>query len=556
MKTRLFVVFFIIVGLTFTMAWAATAGEPAWVPTSLRDASPAVRLNLSATDPKLDPAFANDGPSIFVVRQLFLALMWADEETGAPIPELAVSWTMSSDATVFTFTLRSGLAWSDGNPLTAYDVRYGILRSLDPATAADYPGMLFLIQNAEEYNAGTISDPDQVGVAVLDYTHIRFTLKEPAAYFPSTLSSPASRPVPAWAIAAHPTDWTEPAHIVTNGAYRLTAWTHGESMTLEKNPTYYDAANVQIGQVSFVMLDDVTAWGMYQAGLLDSVIVPAEEWNAARASPVLAPQLHVASRCGTFHYGFNTSKPPFDHPLVRMAFAASVNRHRILDTIVRYADQPAMTFTPPGLWGHVDGLAEGVGIAYNPIQARQWLAAAGYPNGQGLPPITMMFDVRFYDQNLAIASELRQSWTDELGATVTISQTEWANYLELLRTDAPQIWQLRWFADHYDGYNFLRDGVDGLGRANYGYWSNLVYEGLLNLAARTADLHERAVLYQQAERILVETDAVMVPIRYLANGIATKPYLGRTYGTGGYSGRIADWRMTRRACLPLILRGR
>jgi oligopeptide transport system substrate-binding protein len=395
-----------------------------------------------------------------------------------------------------------------------------------------------------------------VGVTVLDYTHLRFTLKQPAAFFPSTLTWPAARPMPAWAIAAHPTDWTEPAHIVTSGAYRLTAWAHGSAMTLEKSPGYFQAVGVHIERVSFSMLEDSAAWAAYRAGQLDSVVVPPAEWLAAASDPALAHQLHIASRYGTYYYGVNTSKAPFDRPLVRMAFAASVNRQGILDAITRYADQPALTFTPPGMWGHVDGPSAGVGIAYNPTLARQWLAAAGYPNGQGLPPITMMFDARsqFFDQNAAIASYLRRGWMDVLSATVAISHTEWANYLDLLQTDAPQIWQIRWLADHLDGYTFLGEGIDSFGRANYGNWYNPVFDGLLSLAVRTADLDTRAALYRQAEEILVETDAVMAPIYYFYNGIAARPYLARTYSRGGWGGRIADWRLTWQVFLPLILK--
>ncbi|MCX6033874.1 MAG: hypothetical protein NTV38_02685, partial [Chloroflexi bacterium] len=105
-----------------------------------------------------------------------------------------------------------------------------------------------------------------------------------------------------------------------------------------------------------------------------------------------------------------------------------------------------------------------------------------------------------------------------------------------------------------DAYNFLRENTDGFGRANYGFWNNLAYEGLLDLAAQTADLNIRASLYKQAEEILVETDAVMIPVYYYANGIATKPYLKRTYGRGGFSGRISDWHISWRVFLPLILR--
>jgi oligopeptide transport system substrate-binding protein len=559
MKTRLFAMLLFTAGLALVTAWAVAAREPARESGNMQGASPVLRLNLGAADPTLDPALIWDDRSRFVGDQLFLGLVRADEVTGAPTPELATSWVMSPDATVFTFTLRNGVTWTDGNPLTAYDVRYGILRSLDPATAAEMAYTLFWIQNAEEYNNGTITDTNQVGVTVLDYSHLRFTLKQPAAFFPSTLIWPVARPMPAWAIAAHPTDWTEPAHIVTNGAYRLTTWTHGTLMTMEKNPGYYDAANVQIGQVSFVMVDDATAWTIYQGGQLDSALVPPGEWNAARSDPVLSQQLRAASRFGTYYYGFNTAKAPFDNLLVRKAFIAAVNRQGVVDLVAGRSDASprstahglplARTFTAPGIWGHVDGSATGVGIPYAPVQARQWLAAAGYPNGQGLPTITLVYNSDPLHQ--AVAEHVQQNWTDNLSVTVALSCTSSTGaYFELLKTDPPQVWRLGWIGDYHDAYNFLYEGID----IWHGHWTNPTYDSLLSLAALTADLNTRAWLYEQAEEILVETDAVMAPIYYFANGVAAKPYLVRTYGTGGYGGRIADWRIEWRLWLPLISR--
>ncbi len=454
---------------------------------------------------------------------------------------------MSPDATVFTFTLRSGVTWTDGAPVTAYDVRYGILLSLAPHedVGTEYP--LFVIQNAEAYNNGSLSDPNQVGVTALDNTHIRFTLREAAAYFPHILDIPASRALPAWAIAAHPSDWTEPANIVSNGPYKLTAWTHGVSMALERNPSYYDAAHVEIGQVSLWMVDDTTAWGMYLNGQLDSALVPQSEWMAANNDPIRRQELHNAAVFCTSYYGFNTAKPPFDNVLVRKAFIAATNRQGLIDNVLGYAQQPALIYTPPGMLGHVDG----VGIPYNPAQARQWLAQAGYPNGQGLPPITLMVNTSTIRQ--AIAGYVRQSWIDNLGVTVTVSNIPWSDYLTLLVSDPPQVWQMGWCYDYYrDAYNFLREGTAGH-RVSYGNWNNATYENLLDQAARTVDPNARKSLYKQAEEILVETDAVMLPIYYNANGMASKPDLVRTYGGGGFGGRIADWwHITQRMFLPLV----
>jgi ABC-type transport system substrate-binding protein len=121
--------------------------------------SPTLHLNLGPTDPTVDPAVISDTQHLLVANQLFVGSVWANDETGAPSPELATSWAISPETTVFTFALRSGLTWTDGNPLTAYDVRYGILRSLDPATKSEWaPYSLYPIQNAEEYNTGVITD--------------------------------------------------------------------------------------------------------------------------------------------------------------------------------------------------------------------------------------------------------------------------------------------------------------------------------------------------------------------------------------------------------------
>ncbi len=169
----------------------------------------------------LDPArsFSNS-----YAEQLFLALTDYDKDTGEVVRELATSWQVSADATVYTFTLRSDATWTDGQMVKAGDVEYGILRSLDPATHSNVAWTLYDIENAWAYNSGEITDPDEVGVEALDDTHIRFTLEGPAAYFPAIVAQPTASPQPKWAIDAHGIGWIDPAHIVSNGPYKLTHW--------------------------------------------------------------------------------------------------------------------------------------------------------------------------------------------------------------------------------------------------------------------------------------------------------------------------------------------
>ena len=557
MKARLCTVFILVAGLALTLAWVVAAHQPEPDNTATQTASTPITLNLNLgpTDPTLDPALIGSGssPVLLAVNQLFAGLTQLNDATSEPLPKLATSWDMSPDAKVFTFTLRSGVTWTDGNPVTAQDVRYGILRSLalDPAGEWAYP--LWIIQNAEGYSNGSITDPNLVGVTVLDNSHIRFTLTQAAAFLPEILSLPIARPMPQWAIEAHGTPtWTFPLNIVSSGAYSPMTWTHGVSMTLVKNPGYYDAANVPIEQVVLHMVDDATAWSMYQAGQLDSVYVPQSIWNTGGSLALPWQEYHTAPVYCSFGYGFNTAKAPFTSTLVRQAFAAAVDRQGMISNVLAYVQQPALTFTPPGLFGYVDGMAEGVGIPYSPTLAQQWLAAAGYPNGAGLPPITLVYNAS--SSNQAVAQYVRQNWTDNLSVTIALSYTNsMQQFRQLLNTDPPQVWRAGWCYDHYDAYNFLNDFIIWGGNG-FGNWNNLSYETLLAQATQTADLDIRKALYKQAEEILVETDAVLLPLYYQANAFATKPYLQRTYDDGGYGGRIADWRIVHQVFLPVILK--
>jgi len=549
-KRRFYVMFLPVAALLFLLLMLAMIGprDVRGLEAQPRDINgtnlvpPLLRLNLGPDDPTLDPSLSRwHDFSSSVINQLFLGLVRIDEESGAVIPELATTWEASPDARAFTFTLRSDVTWTNGDPVTAEDVRYGLLRSLDPDIQSPGAFPLFVIQNAQAYNEGTLTDTAEVGVTVVDDTHLRFDLQEPAAYLPSIMALPTARPLPAATVAAHPDDWTEPAHIVTNGPYELASWAHGEAIILRKRPDYYDAANVQIETVLFSMVDHDTAWEMYQAGQLDSVYVSLDQWRTARGDAYLRQALHRAPRAATYHFGFDTSKAPFDDAQVRQAFVAAVNRQDFLQDFFDDYQFPALTFTPPGVLGHMDGAAEGIGIPHDPAQAQQCLADAGYPDGQGLPPITLMHT----PGSTAISQHVRQSWADHLSVTVALSETSWSDYLDLLQNDPPQVWSITWRADYRDAYNFLHDAIyDSIVHSALGEWNNATYKDLLDQAAATPDLALRHALYKQAEETLVETEALMLPYYYAAHGTATQPYLERTYDGGGWGGRIADWRLT------------
>jgi len=481
--------------------------------------------NLGTEPPTLDPALGTDTTSILVIEQLFLGLTDFNDETMEIVPELATSWEVSEDGLVWAFHMRKDVYWTDGTPVTAHDIEYGVKRTCDPATASDYAYVLYIIKGAKEVNTGEISDLNHIGVKAIDDYTIQFALNQPAGYFPAIAGMWIARPVPKWTIEKYGEKWTEPENIVTNGSYLLTKWAHEDELIMEKNPDYFDADNVQIEKVHCVMVVELsTAMAMYEDGILDTVEVPLD-----------------APRLCTYYYGFNNTKPPMDNPLVRKAFSAAIDRQSLIDYVIKGNQTPATTFACPGVFGHVLP-EEGVGIGYDPEAAKKYLADAGYPGGEGLPEITLMFNTS--ESHRKIAQAIQQMWKEVLGVEVILTNQEWKVYLNTINEDAPQIYRLGWCADYPDANNWVYEVFHSTDSMNRIKWHNAEFDRVVEEAARESDPAKRLELYKRAEQILCEEEAAMAPIYFYTFVRVTKPYLTRTYSS--LSGEhFKDWRITK-----------
>jgi oligopeptide transport system substrate-binding protein len=237
------------------------------------------------------------------------------------------------------------------------------------------------------------------------------------------------------------------------------------TLVLEKNPDYYDAGSVLITQATATFLDPDTAWTRYQAGDLDTIAPPGSALDTIKASPTYSPQLHVYPGTLTEIYGFSHDVPPFDNPLVRAAFSAAIDRERMIDEALTGDELPALTYTPPRHFGHVDGYAEGIGHPFSPTVAAQLLADSGYT---GVPTITLM--VSTSDKHLAVAREVRDIWYETLGISVTVEHLAWDEYLKLLREgsaeERPGVWRVGWGSDYADAHNW-----HGVAFGFYGPWT-------------------------------------------------------------------------------------
>ena len=249
--------------------------------------------------------------------------------------------------------------------------------------------------------------------------------------------------------------------------------------------------------------------------------------------------------CTTF-FGFNTALPPFDDVRIRRAFMASLDREGLADVPLADVWRAAHTLTPPTVFGY----DAAVGIPYDPDQARTWLAEAGYPGGLGLPAVSLVY----YDgaENGAASQFASENWSAELGAIVFPLGVTFGDLIDLLENDPPQLWSLRWCSDYANAHNFLYDFVEA--HSDYfGAWNNSAYSNLIEAATQSPDTADQALFFRLAEQRLIETDAVLLPVFHAINGHATRPYLQRTYGNGGISSAIADWKIGWQTYLPVAI---
>ncbi len=489
--------------------------------------------NLGTEPPTLDPNIATDTTSIQVIQSLFLGLTDFDDATMEVVPEFATHWENSEDGLTWTFYLREDVIWTNtGRKVTAHDVVYSVKRTLDPATGSSYSYVLWIIEGAQAFNNNEGGTADGVGIrAIGDYT-VEFTLTQPAGYFPSIAGMWICRPIPRFIVEEYGDDWTKPENIATNGAYELGVWVHESHLVLYKSPTFYNVASVNIDQVYCYMIEETsTAMLMYEAGVLDSTSPPLEDMDRVKADPVLSLELTIAPDLCTYYYGFNNEKEPFDNPLVRKAFASAIDRQSLIDYILKGEQRPAQTFTCPGIFGHIDGVAEGIGYPYDPEAAQGFLAAAGYPNGEGFPEVTLMHNTS--EGHSKIAQFIGQSFMDTLNVTVNIVNQEWKVYLATCREDAPQIYRMGWCADYPDANNWVNEVFHSASGSNYANYYNPDYDAAVEQAARETDPAIRLDLYRQAETLFCDVDAGIAPIYYYSIVNLTKPYVVRTFAPLG-----------------------
>lgn len=523
-----------------------TSGTPApeGTPAPSADGPFEITLNIASEPQSIDPALNSAVDGAIMLGHMFEGLMkWKDSGvetpgsdgtcTNAELTEgQAESYekVVNDDGTVtYTFKIRSDARWSDGKPVTAGDFVYSWQRLVTPETAADYNYMIGSVVNANEIMAGDM-DPTELAVSAPDDSTFVVTLTSDLPYFLEVCAFPATFPVRQDVTTKEdgtPNDqWTfDVASYLSNGPYKLTAWNHNSEIVMEPNEQYYDVANLGPDKITFKLMDDQNAMlSGFNSGELDFIEdVPQAELPSLIASG----DLKIVDYIGTYYVCYQTQKAPFDDPRVRQAFTLAVNRTFIVDKVTQAGQVPANGFVPAGVYDVAGSTGDDfrtVGGAYYSIEgdadysyeancekARELLAEAGYPNGEGFPVVEYLYNTS--DAHKAVAEALQNMWETELGVKVTLNNQEWAVFLQTRKDGNYSIARNGWIADYNDPMSFLDMWLTGGGN-NDAQYANADYDAKIQEAKNTTDPAARMQLMHNAEDIIMGQDWALNPLYF------------------------------------------
>ena len=466
------------------------------MPTAHAASSDEVRIG-SAMPSTFDPAAGGDVGTASVTAQLFESLTTFDASLTLR-PALAESWEVAADGRQVVFHLRPGITFSDGSPITANDVVGSWLRLVDPASPSPLSALLLDVTGVRDRLAGRSTDASSVGIHAVGGTVV-VDLDSPGADFPSIVASPSFGVVP-------PSIWHDHGAVpstdqVVSGAYSVASVTESD-LTLRANPRYW-AGRPTISTVHLVTdIGNRNPVAAFQAGDVDSIQIGSNDASWIAFDPTLGPQLRRVPELSLTYLGFDTTRAPFDNPLVRQAVGKAVDWARIVTLAASQGLVAANSMVPAGIPGR--GTKSWLPV-HDPAAARALLAQAGFPNGVGLPPITLGAGGEPFAEG--IAADLRR----ELGMSVTIEDD--TDHFDRLATDPPQMWELGWIADYPGPNDFLGVLLGSDSSSNVGRWRSSAFDTAIADALATRDPATAQAAFERALGI-VQQDVPAVPLAY------------------------------------------
>jgi len=460
------------------------------------------RRPLGADPATLDPARIRDIYSFSVSQQIFDGLVQFDQ-TLTITPALARFWKASRDGLTWTFVLRKEVKFHHGREVTADDVVYSFTRILDPKVKSGAADLFIGIKGAQEFREGRAKHV--AGLSALDRYTVRVVLEAAPVPFVSVLAVGHAKIVPKEVVEREGDAFG--THPIGTGPFKFVRWERGKEIVLAANPEYFDGAP-RLSRLIYRVFTGEQADAMYeefQKGNLEDTPIPTRNYLG-----ILGRKTHIYVKrpmLSVRFYGFNTRIKPFQDRRVRQAFLYAVNREALVDEAFLGRYTVARGILPPGTLGYNPNLK---GYPYDPESARQLLARAGHPDGDGLPPIAIWTGIK-QDEFVRMYSLIKKD-LQAVGIQAEISyETSWPSFSKLLAEGKFPVFLYTWYADIPDPDNFLFKLFYSRSPRNLFGYNNRAVDDLLIEARNERDLRRRVELYRRAEQLIMD-DAPLIPI--------------------------------------------
>jgi ABC-type oligopeptide transport system substrate-binding subunit len=531
-----------------------------------------LRIPFNGVVKSIDPGWIiSEANQVELIEQLFLGLTTLEKSTYKVVPRLARKWETNEDGTVYTFSLRQDVKWSDDKPVTAHDVVWTIQRNFKISGGMNAAfGMLKNAQlNQEKLEKDKQADISSLGVRAFDEHTVQFTLEDQLPFFPALVSYAPYRPLPSWVIEKHGDQWAKPANIQSNGPYMLTEW-KADKLTLAKNPKYYDANKVKISKVHYhIVSRSLTGLAMYEKNQLDIIggtnylRLPQTELPRIKSDMILSKDLKGGFEACTEWYGFNTQRYPTNDLQVRKAIAAAIDKQLLIDVVLKSNHTLAKTFTPPLMLGWKikpekrcpSSEEEGLfGIPFCPEKARKELEQAHKEkvkkaNVHQDKKIVLLHNIN--ETHSATAKGIQTLLKHYLGIDIEVEVLDYDSYQKQITVYStvpiqkrPHIFRASWCGSYPEAYLW----VDAF-NPEYGWYKWLLdgnehqkeFSEIVGKIPLTSNKTERVLLYRRAEEILTNKAVVMMPFFFENAPVLVKPRVKGWYHMAYGGQHIYDW---------------
>lgn len=466
-------------------------------------------MNIGGEPHTLDPRKARDLQSMTITKMFFEGLTRINQEEVAELA-MASKVDVSEDGKIYTFHLRNAV-WTTGAKVTANDFVYAWSQVLDPRFPADQAFQMYVIKNGKACKDGKALF-EQVGVKALDESTLQVELEHPIPYFLELTALPVYFPISKKVDEAQ-THWaTDAETLVGNGPFKLKDWKHNDHLLAVKNGSYWDASHVKLKQIDLVMVSEDAELKMYEKGELDWAGSPLSTLPVGALKDLKQQgQLQVKPFLATYFFRTNVEAEPFQHPLMRKAFALAVKRSDIVEHVTQGEQLPATGLIPPSLGVQttpyfLDGDPSIAKTAFDEALQAEGLTL------ETMPPISLMYIAG--ERNHLIAQTVQQQWRDSFGIEVQLHAVERKVFYDRVSKRNFQLAVGSWTADFSDSMNFLEIFKFKAGGSNNTGWENLRYKELLDKALDVNDVGERQKIFHECESILMQEMPIIPLFHY------------------------------------------